>query len=545
MKKILSIVLILATLLAIVSCKKTSNDQPTTPADTNSNIVTTPSENTKGETPDATTPEVTTTDEIPDTTTPDTTTPDVTTPDVTTPDEPSCTTTPEETTTEETPGVDVPNEKTDFLACLDMLLKGYQWNPASIIPEEFSPENASNFVDIDSIHNSYTNFVSVSNIPQNGIGEQWNMVIENISESQIFFTVLSVVDNLATVSVTAFNNYLDKNPSDTALYQFEEGIYSVTIHCTEDTIDYVLEYTATLPVLGEQSVQIALSMDIATQDKAVRVQIGDANALRYTVGESQYSFAVKYFGVRRAYFEILQNEDETLEGHIYEYLTAEELGIGLEKASVADFYITDEYVTVVGNKADGMIGFSGSICELYSATTGRMIAYEIKEEMEVLGSSITYNTLWFDLEDIEGIKSIKCIPGESLEDKDTFYVNGSTTAWAYETYGWSGGLKGASRRFDIEFRTQYFYYYDSVNQKYEKVKIEVPMLFVQEEVFDDLSKDVKKANGITVSVKIDDSNLETLMEEYASKTEILEENKEKYTVEAILAFIGGKKEFLN
>ena len=521
MKKILSFVLILATLLAIVSCKKTSNDQPTTPADTNSNIVTTPSEATKGETPDATTPEVTTTDEIPDVTTP------------------------EETTTEETPGVDVPNERTDFLACLDMLLKGYKWNPASIIPEEFSPENASNFVDIDSINNSYTNFVSVSNIPQNGIGEQWNMVIENISESQIFFTVLSVVDNLATVSVTAFNNYLDKNPSDTAHYQFEEGIYSVTIHCTEDTIDYVLEYTATLPVLGEQSVQIALSMDITTQDKAVRVQIGDANALRYTVGESQYSFAVKYFGVRRAYFEILQNEDETLEGHIYEYLTAEELGIGVEKASVADFYITDEYVTVVGNKADGIIGFSGSICELYSATTGRMIAYEVKEEMEVLGGSITYNTLWFDLEDIEGIKSIKCIPGESLEDKDTFYVNGSTTAWAYETYGWSGGLKGASRRFDIEFRTQYFYYYDSVNQKYEKVKIEVPMLFVQEEVFDDLSKDVKKANGITVSVKIDDSNLEALMEEYAAKTEILEENKEKYTVEAIFAFIGGKKEFLN
>ena len=535
MKKALSIVLILATLLAIVSCKKTSNDQPTTPADTNSNIVTTPSETTKAETPDVTTPDVTTTDEISNTTTPD----------VTTPDEPSCTTTPEETTTEETPGVDVPNEKTDFLACLDMLLKGYKWNPASIIPEEFSPENASNFVDIDSINNSYANFVSVSNIPQNGIGEQWNMVIENISESQIFFTVLSVVDNLATVSVTAFNNYLDKNPSDIAHYQFEEGIYSVTIHCTEDTIDYVLEYTATIPVLGEQSVQIALSMDITTQDKAVRVQIGDANALRYTVGESQYSFAVKYFGARRAYFEILQNEDETLEGHIYEYWTAEELEIGVEKASVADFYITDEYVTVVGNKADGMIGFSGSICELYSATTGRMIAYEVKEEMEVLGGSITYNTLWFDLEDIDGIKSIKCIPGESLEDKDTFYVNGSKTAWAYETYGWSGGLKGASRRFDIEFRTQYFYYYDSVNQKYEKVKIEVPMLFVQEEVFDDLTKDVKKANGITVSVKIDDSNLEALMEEYASKTEILEENKEKYTVEAILAFIGGKKEFLN
>ena len=72
------------------------------------------------------------------------------------------------------------------------------------------------------------------------------------------------------------------------------------------------------------------------------------------------------------------------------------------------------------------------------------------------------------------------------------------------------------------------------------------MPFLQiEEVFNDLTKDVKKANGITVSVKIDDSNLESLMEEYASKIEVLEENKEKYTVETILAFIGEKKEFLN
>ena len=531
MKKTLAIVLILATLFTIVSCGKKSNDQSTTPVNTTPNVATTPDEITKDETPDATTPGETTKEETPDATTPGETTKDET-PDATTPDE---------TTKAETPGTDVPNEKTDFLACLDTLLKGYKWNPASIIPEKFSPENASNFVDINSINNNYATFVPISNIPQNGIGEQWNMVIENISESQIFFTVLSVVDNLATVSVTAFNNYLDKNPADTAHHQFEEGMYSVTIHCTQDAIDYVLEYTATLPVLGEQSVQIALSMDIATQDKAVRVQIGDANALRYTVGQNQYSFAVKYFGVRRAYFELLQNEDETLEGHIYEYLTVDKLEI----ASVADFYITDEYVTVVGNKADGMIGFTGSICELYSAITGRMIAYEVKEELEVLGGSVTYNTLWFDLEDIDGIKSIKYVPGESDKEEDSFYINGSGTAWTQETYGWSGGLKAASRRFDIEFRTQYFYYYDSVNEKYEKVKIEVPMFFVQEEVFDDLTKDVKKVNGVTVSVKVSDSDLETLMEEYASKTEALEENKEKYTVEAILALIGEKKAFSN
>ena len=253
-----------------------------------------------------------------------------------------------------------PNQKIDFTACLQTLLEGYKWNPQSIIPEKLSPDYTANFINTDNINNNYSSFIPVTNIPQNGIGEQWNMIIENLSEYQIFFNVLSVIDNLSSLSVAAFNNYIDKNPSDTAQYQFQEGIYSVTISCTQDSIDYVLDYTTTLTTIGEQSIQISLSMNTLTQVKIVRIQIGDANAVKYTVDNNKYSFAIKYLGIRRAYFELNTNSDGSLSGHIYEYLTTN----SMELASVADFYITDEYLTVVGNKASDMIGFDGTICEL-------------------------------------------------------------------------------------------------------------------------------------------------------------------------------------
>ncbi|MBQ2999823.1 MAG: hypothetical protein IJD64_05115 [Clostridia bacterium] len=440
---------------------------------------------------------------------------------------------------DETP--ESPNEKVDFVACLNTLLKGYHWNPSSIIPETLRSEYAENLINKDSVDLNYSNFVSVSDIPKNGIGEQWNMTVENISEAQKFFLVLSVIDNLATVSVTAFNNYIDENPTETVHYVFQDGIYTVTIHCTQETIYYVLDYTVSIFDLGEQSIQIALSMDIDTEEKNVRIQIGDANAVAYTVNQNRYTFAIKYFDLedidvgRRAFFEIVENSDGSITGHIYEYLTISTV----ELSSISDFYITEDYVTVVGNKASGMALFDGYICELYSVATGKMIAYEVKESL----SGIVYNTLWFDLEDIGGITSIKHIPAASTKDKDTIYINGSSSAWNVKNYGLSGGLKAASRRFDIEFRTQYFYYYDAENDSYEKVELKVPMLFVQEEVYEDLVKDVEDKNDVTVSVNISTSNLTKLTDEYAEKIDLIEEEQQQYSVEEILKYIGTKKTF--
>ena len=435
------------------------------------------------------------------------------------------------------------NEKVDLSGCLETLLQNYKWDPESIIPEKLHPEYSGNLIDVSSVPSDYSSFVSVSKIPQNGVGEQWHMVLENIQQAKLFFNALTVVDSVSTLAVAGFNNYIDENPADTARYEFKEGIYNVTINCTEKTVQFVLDYSAELPVLGEQSVQIALSMDIATEATTARVQIGEMNAMKYTIDGNNYTFAVKYLGVRRAYFELSKNTDGSLTGHIYEYITVS----AVEVPSVADFYISGDYLTVVGNKADGMMVFDGTICELYSISAGKMIGYEVKESLEVLGSGVTYNTLWFDLEDIDGINSIKYLDKDSsASGKNEFYINGSSKIWSTVDYGFANSLlKGASRRFDIEFRTQYFYYYDVENNKYETVKIEVPMLFVQQEMYNSLEDDVSSVNNVDISVDVSEADLNKLTYEYLTKTDLINENKDKYTVDVIIAFIGEKTTFLD
>ena len=423
------------------------------------------------------------------------------------------------------------NEVVDISALLEELLSGYEFNPYSYIPETLLYQYSENLVDPEELVDDYSNFVNVSNITFGGFGEQWHMIVDNLNQSQTFFNVLSVVEGLVSTSLAAFNNYIDKNPADTAHHNFASGIYSITVNFDGSTIYYVLDYTADIPVLGTQTVQIAMHMDVATKDKTVRVQIGDANALAYVIRENSYEFGIRYLGVRRAYFKVERDSKGNVEGHINEYLTVK----SVEIASAADFYIGEDYAYAVGNKADAFVGFTGYICEVYDVSTGKMIGYEVQETL----SAITYNTLWFNLEDISGITSIKYRPATDTE-KAAFFINGSSTAWANKLVGILGGLKAASRRFDIEFRTQYFYSYDAAEKTYTAHAVQVPLFFVQEEYYDDLVSDVKSANKVTVSVKLSDDELSEMMDAYDTTVPVFIENKENMSVDAILAFIGTK-----
>lgn len=424
------------------------------------------------------------------------------------------------------------NESVNIKAYLEALLNGYELNPYSYIPEAMRPFYSDNLVSGEDIISDYSSFVNVSEIASHGFGEQWNMVINNIEQSMVFFNVLTVVEGLATTSMVAFNNYIDQNPSDTATFSFESGIYNVTVDFDGETISYVLDYTANLPVLGEQTAQIALTMDVVSGERNTRIQLGDANALSYTVTENSYSFAVKYLGVRRAYLSI-EKTDRDVCGHIYEYLTVD----GVEIASAADFYISENFTCAVGNKADGLIGFTGTICETYETESGKLLGYEIEETL----SSITYNTLWFDLDVISGINSIKYQAATGSDDAK-FFVNGRLTEWRNMTVG-GFGSKMFSRRFDIEFRTQYFYSYDTESEKYIEIKASVPMMFIQEENYDTFVNDVLAKNSIAVGVNISNSNLAKITESYDTLLPTFKENKEAISSNDIIAIIGDKVSF--
>ena len=116
-------------------------------------------------------------------------------------------------------------------------------------------------------------------------------------------------------------------------------------------------------------------------------------------------------------------------------------------------------------------------------------------------------------------------------------MNGKSEAWSAKKVS----FLNASRRFDIEFRDRYFYVYNAAEESYEKVSVKVPMLFVQENYYDDLASDIRSENGITVSSKVNATDLTVLLYEYDQKVDVFIENKEIASVDAILAFIGEKK----
>lgn len=412
-------------------------------------------------------------------------------------------------------------EKATWVGYLVDLLSNFRRDPKSFIPKTMLPEYNTHTVSSEDIITDFSKYTDISNLIDHGFGEQWHMVIDNINQSQIFFNALGVVDTLSTASVSIFELFIDENPNETAQYTFNEGIYSVTIRCTALTIEYVIDYTADIPVLGTQTVQISLSMNILTRDKDVRVQIGDANALKYELKGKSYTFAMKYLdvslGSRTAYFSIEETEKDVVKGRIYEYITV----LGVDKSSIADFYITDDYVTVVGNKTGEALDFNDYICELYSTDTGYLIGIEYMDKKILSG---TDDILWFDLDCITGIKSIRFYD-------EAFYLNSSTKKW-----------KGNSD-YDIEFRTQYFYYYDSEKEEYEEIAVEVPMIYIKADKLEKFENSVEDSNDIKVSLNVNKSNLNRIMSDYAKYIDILLENREVISSEYIKAFIGQKITF--
>lgn len=413
-------------------------------------------------------------------------------------------------------------EQINIKAFLNQLLSSYKADPWSYIPTSMRPGAAGTLLSSGDVPDYLTDTVRADMV-SGGFGEQWKMVLDNLSQSEIFFQALSKIETVSGTVVAGFNNYFDKNPADSANYTFAGGDYHVRITYDAPVLSFILEYTK-----AGVTVQIAMTLHTDTNAKQVRIQLSDANALTYTMTDNSYTFAIKYLGVRRAYFHVERNTAGKVEGHINEYLTVSGKGIH----SAADFYVTGDYVSVVGNKASGLIGFTGYINELYQTNTGKLIGYEVREEL----SKIVYNTLWFNLTDISGWNTLRYRAAEKDGENAAFLVDGKE--FVNKKVG-GLGAKMLSRRFDIEYRTQYFYVRNENGDGYDTVAVEVPMLFVQEEYLDSLSADVKAVNkSLTVSVTMPKVYLDKIRADYKTLIDEFQKNKDSITEEKIIEMIG-------
>lgn len=440
------------------------------------------------------------------------------------------------------------NEKIDVKAYFQALVQVVKQDPYSYIPKAMQPDNSVNHVSSSQIDYDFSDHTNVSSIKYGGHGEQWHMVLENIAESERFYSILALSETVINSSVVVFNNYLDNNTKDTATHVLNETAYTAKIDYNNGLLTYTLRYKTglSIPFFGEVIPQIDMIYDIKTSEKSVRIQLSENNAMKYIITDNSYVFALQY-GVeevsRKAYFQISRNVvDESISGHIYEYVQFKDKDL---VPSCADFYINDEYTSVVGNKAGGLIGFKGYINELYETNKGKLLGYEVRETLTVLGVSGQYNTIWLNLNNISGINSVKAVQNENntgtYTNKNPYdiYLNGSDAKFE-PTYNKKLGVN-TSRKYDIELRTQYFYGYQ--DNKLVKYKTNVPMLFVQADNdkdtnFSDFPSDILSKSGINADINLASKIIEKIQLDYSILIDVFILNQNLITGETISTLVG-------
>ena len=371
------------------------------------------------------------------------------------------------------------------------------------------------------------------------------MIVENIDQSVAMAKVFNVAQTVLNAAGNAVDIYITNSYAEEMSYIFSGNGYTGKFEFKDSKLVFNITLTESITVPGFWSVKPVIKMEyeLAKEAKSIFISLGDSYKVKYVITDNGYEMATTY-GLtivgkaitRSAYLSIMRNDNKTT-GHIYEYTTFE----GSDKIKAcADFYVENGYVSVVGNKSSGMVGFDGYINELYSANEGRLLGYEVREELIVAGVSGTYNTLWFNIWDIQGINSIKITDksdsNNSGKSNVDVYINGSSTMLS-PTYNSKFGIK-TSRKYDIEYRIRYYYSYDFVNERYVANAVQIPMLFIQEgENMSSFSSDMLKDNNLDVSVSLSPTYLNKILDDNDTLIDIFIKNKDTMSSESIIAYL--------
>lgn len=414
------------------------------------------------------------------------------------------------------------------------------------LPTAMNPSYSSNVVNASSINYDFTSFTNVSTINQAGYGEQWQMVVENINQSVAMAKVFNVAQTALSSAGNAVDIYITNSYAEEMSHTFSESGYSGKFEFKDAKLVFNITLTDSVTVPGFGSVKPVIKMeyDLTKEAKGMFISLGDSYKVKYVITENGYEMATTYgltiagkAASRSSYLSIVKSNGKTT-GHIYEYTTYE----GSDKIKAcADFYVENGYVSVVGNKSLGMTGFDGYINELYSANEGRLLGYEVREELTIAGVTGTYNTLWFNLWDIQGINSVKVTDktdsnksGKSTVD---VYLNGSSKMLS-PTYNTKPIIGKTSRKYDIEYRTRYYYTYDAENDMYVANAVQVPVMFIQEgDNYNSFSADMLSDNGITASVSLSSNHLNKILDDYDTLIDVFITNKDAMSSEAIIAYL--------
>ena len=329
-------------------------------------------------------------------------------------------------------------------------------DPWAFLPASFSKENkvyAGN-AEID-----FNSFIDVSSLPKTAMGKQMNVVYSTLFTADKAFGYLRTIYGSMNSIVELYQDFINKNSNNYANYEKQTENFNFKITLQDSDYKMLVAY---------RSAQIELSYERATEKCYGRIQISDSNVIKYDMSENELTVAVSVLGfsLTKLHFE---RQGNTVSGYLYEYYGTEDRNI---KTS-ALIKVDRDYTSIISNKREADDLMIEGYMEVYKNSTGNLVGAEVKETVK----NIRYETSWFNIWDISGINSVKVEDEINGDNLNTIYINGNANAIHTKLVG-GLSLKSLSRRFDIEMKDVYLYVYDR-EEGYDKVKTEIPMLFVQ------------------------------------------------------------------
>ncbi len=363
------------------------------------------------------------------------------------------------------------------------------------LPKSFAMENKAIVANspLLSKGNAYEQFIQTNALPTNYIGKQMNVVYGVLNTCDVALDYVSIVHGALHTIESAYQIFLNGNPDNYALFEGTAAGFSYKLELNDK------EYSLCASVSGTE---VLIFGNAQSGAYGARVQLSENNVLKYEVSNSDLTIAWSVLNVATTQIRFVRDKNVVRE-YIYEFLTV----LNVEKSTSTYLEVENSYTTVVGTKGDFVPSAEGRNCEVYDNVTGKLVGAEVSE---IVGdSTVAFDTLLYNLWDIQGITSIKKIDEANGVNADTVYINNSTEALHTKLVGLLGGLSAASRRCDIEFKEVCAYVYDANAEKYKEVTFEVPMLFVQEKYASSLEEDFAEKNkveGETVAIALQTSS---------------------------------------
>lgn len=389
-------------------------------------------------------------------------------------------------------------------------------DPWEFLPESFALENK---VYSDANIDFANNYVNVNNIPKMGVGKQMNVVYSTLldvekalSNLRIFYASMNTVVNL-------YQDFINSNPDNYANYEAELGDFTFQILLNDKDYKMTINY---------KSVIIELMYTKENKQCAGRIQLTNSNVIKYEMLDNSLTIGVSIFNTAMTKLHFERNSQNLVEGYVYEFYGTETKNI----KTTALIKVDKDYTTIISNKRETDDLVIEGYMEVYDNKTSNLVGAQVKETVK----NINYDTKWYNIFDITGITNIKVTDEQNSLNANTIYINNNIEPIKTKVVG-GMSLRTASRRFDIEMKDMYYYTYNTETEEYDKVKINIPMLFVQSDFVESFTKDFNEKNNVTASINISTLQKEYFNAEYETCIDNYLELKENLTYSDIVNFI--------